>query len=189
MSESKKKQKWRLPAALGLLFLVFHFVMVLVYVHHEAPSNTFLHLNEQYIVPAFHQKWPLFAPDPADYDCHLQGRYYANGKWGSWENTNAIREKHFKIKHLEATLTTDFTKAVYSNSGLYYVDDEPQFDRLEKNFFFHEVYYYMYQYFKQFKGVEPDSIQVRLDYSFPEDFHTGKTPEPIRLELSKIKVK
>ena len=183
----KSIKKWRLFTAIGLLFLVFHFIMVLVYVHNKrGVTNSFFYYNQAYMVPVFHQKWPLFAPDPANYDCQLKGRYFSNNEWSDWLTTDKIRQEHYKIKHLEATLTADFTKVIYSNRGLYKVDGNQQFDRLEKSFFYLETYYYMNQYFRKYYGVNPDSIQVRLDYAFPADFFTGEIQDSIRLELNAI---
>lgn len=187
MTTSKNNKKWRYLVIAGILFLIFHFSMILVYVYNDSGgTNDFLYNNQKYIVPAFHQKWPLFAPDPANYDCQLRGRYYTSNEWSDWLFTERVRNKHYKIKHLEATLTADFTKVIYSNSGIYYVNAEPQFDRLERNFFYLETYYYMNQYFKKYYHVQPDSIQVRLDYAFPADFFTGEIQDSIQLVLNPI---
>jgi len=187
MKISNKSKKWRYLAVVGLLFLFFHFTMVLVYVYNASGGgSTFLYYNQKYMVPVFHQKWPLFAPDPVNYDCQMWGRYYANDRWSEWLTTDRVRAEHYKIKHLEATLSTDFTKVIYSNEGIYQVDGNPQFDRLERNFFYLETYFYFNQYFKKYYQVAPDSIQVRMDYTFPADFFTGEIQDPIQLELNSI---
>lgn len=184
---SRSIKKWRFFAAIGLFLLGFHFFMVLIYVYKDqGVTNNFLYYNQKYMVPAFHQKWPLFAPDPANYDCQLKGRYWANNQWSKWLTTDKVRSEHYKIKHLEATLTSDFTKVIYSKKGMYQVDGKMRFDRLEKNFFYLETYYYMNQYFRKYYAVEPDSIQVRLDYTFPPDFFTGEIQDSIQLELNAI---
>lgn len=134
----------------------------------------------------FHQKWPLFAPDPAGYDCTLLGRYYTNNQWSHWKTTDLMTQEHFKLQHLEATLTADLTGLVYSNQGVYYVDSIPQFDRLERGFFYVQSYYYMNQYFKQYHGVVSDSIQLRLDYAFPPDFYSGQIQDSIQFTLNAV---
>lgn len=174
---------------IGIGVLFFHFIMVIIYVYNDSgPSSRFLHYNQKYVVPAFHQKWPLFAPNPANYNCILNGRYYENGQWSDWIYTDSLREKHYKIKHLESTLASDLTNTINSSSGIFYIiiDEKPipQFDKLEKTYPYNEVYFYLQRYFSQYHSNKIDSIQVRLNYTFAPDFYTKEIQEPIALELN-----
>ncbi len=180
-------KKWRYFTLFGLGYLVFHFIMVLVYVYNEdGGANTFLYFNQKYMVPVFHQKWALFAPDPLAYDCELTGRYFSGGVWSDWHNTEKLREKHFKIPQMEATLTAELTGTNTSPRGVYYVDGKPEFDRIEKTFAYQQIYFYMYRFFQDQMQVTPDSIQIKLNYTYPPNFYTGEVKAAESFEFNAI---
>lgn len=162
--------------------------MILIYVHNNQGASTkLLHVNQQYIIPVFHQKWPLFAPDVPNYNSVLRGRYFSNGSWSDWVRTQGLGNGHYKISHLEATLARDLSDAINSkSSGVYYVDQKPQFDILKKGFPYVETYFYFNQYFHQYLGVKPDSVQICLDFSFTPNINSGMKDDPIRFKLNAL---
>ncbi|MDA0882430.1 MAG: hypothetical protein O2984_03875 [Bacteroidetes bacterium] len=173
----------RIFTLVGLLFLLFHFLLTFVYCFPEKPvAESLRQSSNEYMVPFFHQGWQLFAPDVPLY----HGRVYFktmpasfDTAWVPFGSNKAVSE-HWKLNYaanrLSLMLMADMKK------DLYFSGDTMKYDLVQNGRGYLSFVYFAGELQRAKTGSRPDSIQIKLDVIYPE------TPEgaPLNENLSYI---
>ena len=161
----------------------FHFLMTLAYTVPGIPVPGFIiSLSVDYCAPMFHQGWSLFAPNVQDYQCELYYRYPDEGKWSDWQGHDAIDEisDHRRVGYIVNKLSLKLQNAMTNDTyGLYYVDEEAQYDRVVESIDYSRAIYYAAKHHEYISSEKIDSVQIRLNYSFTPDMYTGEQKDSL----------
>lgn len=186
--ESKK----RLIALIGLIGLGLHFLFISLYTLPVEMTGTKAKAwSQKYALPAFHQQWSLFAPDVEAYNAEIGLRYYSkkNQTWSNWENPVHIqgKESHNLSPKITRAISHELNMAINSGQGVYYIDGQAQFDKLEKSYPYYQAIRYAKKYLEWNEIGEVDSLQLKMHYAItPSPFATHLEDEEKEIELRPI---
>ena len=175
--EHNSDRRLRSLAVVGLLFLVVHFAMTSLYTMPAIPATPAMSsAARSYMWPAFHQGWHLFAPGVPGFQNKLYYRVPSDGEWGEWVDADTIAGRsHARIPYITQKICTQLHGAINGKTtGVYYLEGDPQYDKVMTSSAFKFAVYYCAQEYRQAAGNLPDSLQLRLDYLITPDFHSGR---------------
>lgn len=177
-SHSKSASKSLLIVGLAVLFV--HFGFTVLHTMPGFPAPAWLKVQARhYMEPMFHQGWMLFAPDVKNYNACISYRTPNNKSWSEWKTTDSMSpvSDHNRIKYVGRKVALKLVNTMNNKSmGVYYVSDEPQYDKVVTSGDYQRALYMVYKQHELMTDERVDSIQLKLDVWFTPDFESGVKP-------------
>lgn len=162
----------RTVAILGILWLVVHFALTLIYSVRELKVPDMVRqVSDEYTIPLFHQNWKLFAPDVPEYDVQL---FFSTSDSGIWSEFHDVSEfhgfgRHSNMETVEQSICGGLGWQVANN--LYTTDLEMKFDRIVESGQYNKAVYFVEKMHDTGDLDMPDSLQLQLRFRFTPDPH------------------
>ena len=164
-------------AALAVLLL--HFGFTALHTMPGLPAPAFVKSwSRAYMTPMFHQGWMLFAPDVKTFNAQLHYRVPENGQWSEWKTTDDLHPvtDHRRLFYVSRKVALKLVNTMNSKEyGVYYVNDQPQFDKVMRTADYQRALYMAYKEHEWLTSQRADSLQLRLDVRFIPDPQTGES--------------
>lgn len=150
------------------LALLMHFLFIGLYTFPGTPAPQVVHAAaREYSFPMFHQGWRLFAPNLREFDNKLEYRSAVQGEWSDWQKPGLMEYDADRLAYFSNKIAMKLHNTCNAKEGgIYYIDDVPRTDAVEKSTDFVRAAYMCFKHWNYYHENSPDSIQLRLNYRF-----------------------